>query len=272
MKNKIAITMRRLFMLPAFTLASISALAQEETAPSLPTPRFENGMVNFGLPPGQKGFWGANSGNIYGRGRGSHETNLLEEEIPFQPWARALMLYRDANNSKDDPHSRCVPPGLVRLVQTVNGFEIVQVPELDRVYFHFGGGPRSWRVIYTDGRALPDVNNPDTIPNYMGYTSARWEGDTLIAESTGFNEKTWFAQGGLPHTRYLKLTEKFSRPDFDTLRYEVIVDDPGAYTRPWTGGFDISWSWNSWDGTDAGEIHEYFCQDNNRDVQHMIGN
>jgi hypothetical protein len=236
-----------------------------------PAPRLPNGQVNLGLAPGERGFWGS-SGSIYGRGRLSASTNLLVEEIPFQPWAKALYEFRQANNEKDDPHSRCLPGGPTREIETVNGFEILQMPDLNRVYFTFGGGEHSWRVVYTDSRPLPDVDNPDTIPVYMGYSSAHWEGDTLVVESTGFNEKMWFTQGGLPHTRYLHLTERFSRPDYDTLNYEITVDDPGAYTKPWNGAFSVKWNYTSWDGSDAGEIHEYYCQDNNRDVQHMIGN
>lgn len=266
--------MRQLSLLCAALALALPIMAQPPAAPAAParpTPRFADGTVNLGLPAGERGFWG-NSGSIYGRGNRSHQTNLLEEEIPFQPWAKALYDFRNANNQKDDPHSRCMPPGPTRLIETVNGFEILQMPELNRVYFAFGGGPRTWRVVYTDSRPLPDIDNPDTIPTYMGYTSAHWEGDTLVVESNGFNEKTWFAQGGLPHTRFLHLTERFSRPNMDTLRYELTVDDAGAYTRTWTGGFDVVWTYNAWDGTDSGEIHEYFCQDNNRDVMHMIGN
>lgn len=257
-------------LLCALAALPLPSLAQQESPPK-PTPRLANGMVNLGLPAGEKGFWGS-SGSIYGRGRLSHQSNLLEEDIPFQPWAKALFDFRAANNQKDDPHARCLPPGPTRLIETVNGFEILQMPELNRIYFVFGGGPRTWRVVYTDNRPLPDIDDPDMIPTYMGYTSARWEGDTLVVESNGFNEKTWFAQGGLPHTRFLKLTERFSRPGLDTLRYELTVDDAGAYTRTWTGGFDVAWNYTSWDGGDSGEIHEYFCQDNNRDVMHMIGN
>jgi hypothetical protein len=252
-------------------LLPVVSFSQDQESAVLPAPRFANGMVNLGLPPGQKGFWGS-SGSIFGRGRLSHETNLLAEELPFQPWAKALYEYRRANNQADDPHSRCVIPGPTRLIETVNGFEILPMPDINRVYFVFGGGPHTWRVIYTDNRPLPDIDDPDTIPVYMGYTSAHWEGDTLVVESNGFNEKSWFAQGGIPHTRFLHLTERFSRPDFETLRYEATVDDPGAYTRTWQGGFDVKWTYNSWDGTDAGEIHEYFCQDNNRDIPHMVGN
>ena len=253
------------------TTAATAPATQSTEAGIKPAPRLANGMVNLGLAAGERGFWGS-SGSIYGRGRLSAATNLLIEEVPFQPWAKALYEFRQANNEKDDPHSRCLPGGPTREIETVNGFEILQMPELNRVYFVFGGGEHSWRVVYTDNRPLPDIDNPDTIPVYMGYSSARWEGDTLVIESNGFNEKMWFTQGGLPHTRYLHLTERFSRPDFDTLNYELTVDDPGAYTKAWTGSFSVKWNYTSWDGSDAGEIHEYFCQDNNRDVQHMIGN
>lgn len=238
---------------------------------ALPVPRLPDGTVNLGLPPGQKGFWGR-SGDIYGKGERDLEINLTLDEIPFQPWARSLYDFREANNRKDDPHARCLPAGPVRQIETVNGFEILQMPELDRIYFTFGGGVRTWRVVHTDGRPLPDIDHPDFEPTYLGYSSGRWEGDTLVIESTGFNEKMWFAQGGIPHTKYLHLTERISRPEFERLRYEVTVDDPGAYTESWTGGFYVEWNWNSWDGTDAGEIREYFCQDNNLDVPHMVGN
>jgi hypothetical protein len=76
-------------------------------------------------------------------------------------------------------------------------------------------------------------------------------------------------RGGLPHTDALTLTERFSRPDFDTLRYEVTIDDPKAYTRPWSGGFNVSWTYTNWDGTPGGDIHEYFCQENERDHESL---
>ncbi len=253
-------------------LASVEAKAADKAeVKTKPTPRLANGMVNLGLSPGERGFWGS-SGSIYGRGRLSAKTNLLIDEVPFQPWAKALYEFRKANNEKDDPHSRCLPGGPTREIETVNGFELIQLPDLNRLYFVFGGGEHSWRVVYIDNRPLPDIDNPDTIPTYMGYTSAHWDGDTLVIESNGYNEKMWFIQNGLPHTRYLHLTERLSRPDFDTLNYEVTVDDPGAYTKSWTGALSVKWNYKSWDGSDAGEIHEYYCQDNNRDVQHMIGN
>ena len=166
----------------------------------------------------------------------------------------------------DDPADRCLPPGMPRLMFTDAPFLLAQAPVKVTV---FSQHRHVVRHVFLDG---PLKLSDDADPTWEGYSSGRWEGDTLVIESNGFNEKMWFTQGGLPHTRYLHLTERFSRPDFDTLSYEVTVDDPGAYTRPWTGGFSVKWNYTSWDGTEAGEIHEYFCQDNNRDVQHMVGN
>ena len=237
--------------------------------PSEPAPRFPDGTVNLGPPPGGKGFWGS-GGSIFGQGRNTLETNLTLEEVPLHPWAKAIHEYRDETNGKDDPHARCFPPGGPRQFQTPNGFEFIQQPELDRIIIVFGGGPRSWRVVYTDGRPLPPATE-DRIPTYFGYATGRWEGDTLVVESTGYNEKFWFHRGGLPHTDRLHLTERISRPNFNTLQIEVTVDDPGAYTRTWTGGFVVPWTFNNWDGTEGGEIHEYLCQDNNRDPEHLVG-
>ncbi len=89
----------------------------------------------------------------------------------------------------------------------------------------------------------------------------KWEGDTLVIDTLGFNERFWFTNGGLPHTENLHLTERLSRPDFNTLKYEVRVDDPGAYTRPWSGGLTLQWIPNQ-------EIEEYFCDEYNRDNEH----
>lgn len=238
--------------------------------PSKPTPRHPDGRVNLGPPAGEKGFWGG-GGSIVAGGRagGAPTRNLTPDQIPFQPWARALYDIRQKVGDKDDPHARCVPPGGMRQFQTPNGFEFIEQPELKRITILFGGGPRSWRQIQMDGRKLPDPHDPDLPDTFFGYAVGRWEGDTLVVESTGYNEKFWMHRGGLPHTDALKLTERFSRPNFDTLLYEVTVDDPKAYTRPWSGSFTVPWTYTNWDGTPGGEIHEYFCQENERDHENL---
>jgi hypothetical protein len=236
--------------------------------PSEPAPRNAEGRVTFGPGPGQKGFWGG-GGSITGRGGNSLPTNLMPADVPLQPWARALWQVRQKEGQKDDPHARCLPPGGPRQFQTPNGFEFLEIADQKKIVIVFGGGPRSWRTIWLDGRALPPADE-DRIPTYFGYSSGHWQDkDMLVVESEGYNEKFWFVRGGLPHTDALHLTERFSRPDYDTLKYEVTVNDPKAYTRPWDGGFTVPWTYTNWDGTPGGEIHEYLCQDNERDWERL---
>ena len=118
------------------------------------------------------------------------------------------------------------------------------------------GGNSNWRFIYTDDRtATGQVTGNDDNPLFYGHSLAKWEGDTMVVTTTGFNEGFWFSNGGLPHTNKLTLTERFTRSDLGTLHYAVTVDDPGAYTRPWTSSWDLHWV--------AGqELPEFYCQDN----------
>ena len=236
-------------------------------AKSQPAPRHPDGRVNLGPPPGGKGFWGG--GGTILAGRGGLPGNPTVDQVPFQPWARALYDVRLKVGDQDDPHARCTPPGGPRQFQTPNGFEFIEQPELKRIVIVFGGGPRSWRLIHMDGRPLPKLDDADLIPTFFGYSTGRWEKDTLVVESTGYNEKFWMHRGGLPHTDALHLTERFSRPDYDTLHYEVTIDDPKAYTRSWSGSFNVPWTYTNWDGSPGGELHEYFCQDNERDYANL---
>jgi hypothetical protein len=237
--------------------------------PSQPTPRHADGHVNLGAPAGATGFWGGGGSILAGGRGGGPSTNLTVDQVPFQPWAKALYETRLKFGDKDDPHARCMPPGGPRQFQTPNGFDIIEQPERKRIIIVFGGGPHTWRLISMDGRPLPKHDDPDLADTFFGYSTGRWEGDTLVVESTGYNEKFWMHRGGLPHTDALHLTEKFSRPDYDTLRYEVTIDDPKAYTRPWSGSFTVPWTYTNWDGTPGGEIHEYFCQDNEKDYGNL---
>ena len=131
----------------------------------------------------------------------------------------------------------------------------------ERVYLLNIAGPHSWRVIYTDGR--PHPTGAALRPSFFGHSVGRWEGDTLVIDSVGFNEKQWLA-GSYPTTEQLHLVERISRPNLKTLIYEATIDDPGAYTAPWT----VRWQINektasSW--IEGGEIFEYICQDDRDD-------
>jgi len=221
-----------------------------------PAPRGPDGHALLGPRNGEKGVWQgdgrlANNPNSY-EPRASANVPLHIDSIPLQPWARAIVNERHAEFLRFEPHARCKASGGPREFVTPYGFEIVEMPELQRIYIFDIGGPHSFRTIYMDGRKHPT----NLIPSFYGDSIGHWEGDTLVIDAIGFNEKFWMNRDGLPHTGQLHLTEKFTRVDFNTLKYEVTVDDPGAYTAPWTSGFNLRW-------TDGLELFEYVCQDNN---------
>jgi hypothetical protein len=226
-------------ILPAIgTLLAASLLAQ-------PTPRRTDGHVNLGSTPDHKGYWEVRPG-LGGSPRAA--------DVPFQPWAKAVSQYRQSTYSKDSPLVDCkAAPGPSFF--NAPGFEIVDVPEEKRIFILNIAGPHSWRVIYMDGRAHPSGLRP----TYLGDSIGRWDGDTLVIDSVGFNEKQW-AFGVYPNTGQLHLTERISRPSLKTLTYEYTVDDPGAYTKPWPGKWTITEKTSSkW--VEGGEMFEYICED-----------
>ena len=143
---------------------------------------------------------------------------------------------------------------------TPYGVEIVEMPELKRVYVFDVGGPHTFRTIYMDGRTHPKKLEP----NYYGHSIGRWEGDTLVIDTVGFNERFWFDRSGNPHTEQLRTIERLTRLDSATLRYELTIDDPGAYTAPFTGHVDLRLE----EGT---ELFEYVCQQSNFAAELMVG-
>src|ERR1041385_1656985 len=142
--------------------------------------------------------------------------------IPLLPEARRKM---EALKSADDPEANCLPTGVPR--QAPYPWRIVQTPT--HVFFLFEGNIHSYRQILMNAKHPDD---PD--PTWYGHSVGRWDGDTLVVDSVGFNDKFWFDFAGHPHTEKLHVIERFRRPDFNTLTYEVTIDDPGAYTRPFT--------------------------------------
>ena len=214
--------------------------------PAEPTPRWPDGRVNLGSTPDKKGYWEIRPGL----------GGLRAADAPMQPWARALSEYRSSHPELYPPLVGCKAAGGPGFFNAP-GFEIVDVPELKSIFILNIAGPHSWRVIYMDGRQHP---TGDALrPTYLGHSIGRWEGDTLVIDTVGFNEKQWLA-GNMPTTDKLRLTEKISRPNLRTLSYEVTIDDPGAYTAPFTGGWTISQtSASTWMA--GGEMFEYICQD-----------
>jgi hypothetical protein len=180
-----------------------------------------------------------------------------DDVAPLQDWALALFEYRQSRHLRDDPqYLNCKPPGGPRQYQSNLGFKLLEDRASQRVFVLMGSGNRNFRIIFLDDRdQVGSVRGDDDNPLYYGRSTGRWEGDTLVVDTRGFNEDFWFTSSGLPHTDQLRLTERFTRVDLDTLEYQVTVDDPGAYTRPWTSTWSLRWV-----GGQA--LPSHFCQNN----------
>jgi hypothetical protein len=176
---------------------------------------------------------------------------------PMQPWARTLYIERQRRFLQDDPmYLNCKPPGGPRQFQLSFGVQFVEDRAHQRTFVLIGSGNSNYRIIYSDGRRQKgQVGGDDDNPLYYGRSVAKWDGDTFVVDTTGFNEDFWFTNGGLPHTDQLRLIERFSRTDFDTLKYDVTIEDLGAYTRPWSSSSVLHWV--------AGEeLPRHICQEN----------
>jgi hypothetical protein len=176
--------------------------------------------------------------------------------LPYSPWAAELLKARHANEDKDDPDGYCQPLGMVRM-QMEGPRKIVQIPGLLLILFE---RDNVFRQIFTDGRPMP----LDPQPAFNGYSTGKWEGDTLVVETTGFKDGMWLDNIGSPFTPSAKVTERFRRPSFGNLEIEVTVYDSKAYTKPW------SYKVNKVIAADT-EIMEFFCTENNKDPQHLVG-
>jgi len=247
-------------------------LFTRNTAPAAPlhprpTPRWPDGQPRLGPSAGgAQGYWAYPSAtalvensvsvamDAYGLLRHIADAPRV---APLQPWAQALYIERQRRFLKDDPmFLHCKPPGGPRQFQQPYGVQFVEDRERRRIFVLIGSGNNNYRLIYTDGRGhAGQIGGDDDNPLYYGRSVARWEGETLVADTRGFNEDFWFTNGGLPHTEQLRLIERFSRPDFDTLKYEVTIEDPGAYTRPWSSGWTLRWVADE-------DMPRHVCQDN----------
>jgi hypothetical protein len=236
--------------------------ARERNTPAKPTPRWPDGRVNLGAPPGQFGLWlpfaGVNERLVQPDTADPQADRPRFRDVPFQIWARAMYNYRIGNQF--EPHTRCKPSAGPRQFLTPYGVEFVDMPELKRIFIVDVGGPHTYRTIFLDGRSHPK----ELTPSYYGHSIGHWEGDTLVVDTRGFNEGFWFDRTGLPHTEQLHMIERFTRTDSKTLQYRVTIDDPGAYTQAWSSSFVMGW-----DGEQ--ELFEYICQENNLAADLMLG-
>lgn len=152
----------------------------------------------------------------------------IKEGLPFTPWARELRRQRMARDSADNPDAACLPLGYMQLHTHSQPRKIVQTRELIVILYEANAGTRQ---IFLDGRAAPAK---DAQPWWYGYSRGSWEGDTLVVESTNFRDEGWLDVNGAPLTSEGKLIERFRRPAYGKLEIDVTIDDPKAYTKPWT--------------------------------------
>lgn len=178
--------------------------------------------------------------------------------IPMRPWANALFLHRQATKSKEDPDANCTLPGVPRIDSVPNPFKILQsADEVVILYEAF----TTFRQVFMDGRKLPEEAQQ---PAWLGYSVGHWDGDTLVIESTGFNDETWLDNAGTPHGEALHVTERYHRRDIGHLDIEVTVDDPGTFLHPFT----ITEHEHLLPDT---TLLEFICSENNKDVSHLVG-
>jgi hypothetical protein len=219
---------------PKFPSGTVPKNAKGEPNLDAPVPRTADGKPDF------SGVWrGAPTG---GRGTPAPEppagtppvaqfrnvAQAVKEGLPLRPWAAELLKKRNADNSKDNPEAHCLPMGLMQFHTQGMPRKFIQTPKLIVILYEASSGIRQ---IFTDGRPLP---NNDPQPWFYGYSTGRWEGDTLVVESNGFVEDGWLDIIGTPLTEQAKLTERFRRVSYGRMEIDITVDDPKAYTKPWT--------------------------------------
>ena len=211
------------------SVVPVTLAAQWLDYPTPGTPRLPDGKPNLSAPapktadgkPDLTGVW---------RGAGPlYRFNIAQDLQPsdIQPWAEALFLQRVRDSRKDSPLAKCLPVS-VPFQDFFSMVRFVQTPTLTLMLYEAPNSPH--RTVFTDGRDLPKDPNP----TWLGYSIGRWEGDTFVVTTAGFNDKAWLDSAGHPQTESLRVTERMRRRDFGHMDFEITIDDPKAFTRPFT--------------------------------------
>ena len=233
---------------PVAAQAPVAKGDAKAKAPAKPTPRLADGKVDFG----GKGIWYP----IWVQDWADPKYVDKAIDIPMSELGMKLFKERRANISADDPEGFCLPPGVPRYTGTPYPFQIIQLK--DRVVILYEGASHGYRVMLNGAKHGEDLN-----PTWMGESLVTWEGnDTMVADTVGFNGKTWLDYVGHPASEQLHVIEKYRRPDYGTLAYETTIEDPAMYTKPWTSSFKVRWR-------DELELYEYICAENNKDIYHL---
>ncbi len=224
---------------------NVGLYQHQPAAPSGPAPKLADGT------PDLSGVW---------LGSGSNDSDISKglkpgEAVVMKPWAAELVKNR---KSKDDPEANCLPAGIPR--GSPYPWRIAQTPGI--YFIVYEGNIHSWRQIFMDGRKHPDDN--ELIPSWYGHSIGHWEGQTLVVDTVGFNDKFWFDYAGHPHTEQLHTIERYTRTGLGNMNIEVTIIDPGTYEKPFT----TTGRARLMAGT---ELMEYICQEDNFDLQHISG-
>jgi hypothetical protein len=249
--------MKKYFVICVAALWAVSLLAQAPGAapnngkgngkgkaggPSGPAPRLPDGTPDF------SGVWNGGGG-----GGDISKSVKPGDQLVMQPWAEKVFKER---KSADDPEANCLPTGIPRMAP----YPWRMLQTKTHYFILFEGNIHSFRQIFMDGRKHPD--DPD--PTWYGHSVGHWEKDTLVVDTVGFNDKFWFDFLGHPHTEKLHTIERYTRTDLGNLQVEITIDDPGAYTKPFT----LLSRARLMPGAD---LMEYICQENNTNVNHIQG-
>jgi len=276
----------------ALVILAISAIAAFAQWPSYPTPgpRTKDGKIDLAGPPPRtadghpdfSGLWEPARG-AGGRGRGGESMNGtlplpfaiptspddppvaqffnigagFKEGLPFTPWAAQLRAQRKGNNNKDNPDALCLPLGLTQLHMHPQPRKIIQTPREIVILYEANGNTRD---ILTDGRTLPS-NNAAT-PWWYGYSVGHWDGDTFVVETSGFRDDVWLDVEGTPLTNSGKMIERWRRPKFGLMQIDITIDDPKAFTKPWTVRVNHQLMPDT-------ALMEFVCEE--RDANHYVG-
>src|SRR5215467_5638118 len=236
--------------------------AQWTKVPAAAVPRGPDGKPNLTAPaprladghPDLSGIW-ESAGGVYNQNLAK---DLKPEEIPYQPWAKTVAAERASGAlEREDPDANCLPQGVPRINAVPPPWKIIQTPGYMAILYE---AFNLWRQIFLDGREL----EKEFTPTWMGYSTGKWDGDTLVVDTRGFNGKTWLDQSGKPTTDALHVIERFRRKDFGHMEIEITIDDPKAYTKPWVVKEQARFVPDT-------ELLEFICNENNLDVKHLTG-
>jgi hypothetical protein len=249
-----------------------AAGAQWLNYPTPGIPRLPDGKPNLSAPaprttddkPDLSGIWemkgrpGETSllGQLPGPVESVNIASALQPGLPYQPEAAKLLTARGAEQRINDPLTHCLPIGPVRLYTFNSPKKIIQTPGLLVILSEYNA---SYRQIFMDGRPLP----LDPNPSWNGYSSGHWEGDVLVVETGGFREGLWLDNAGDPLTEAARITERFRRANFGQLEIDITVNDPKAYTRPWTVTLKQTLVVDT-------ELLDYVCLENEKDTRHFV--